>query len=324
MISHSRLTDNTAGYAGGFDEFGDGIQVRIDHSTIARNHATDPNQGAEGGGIWIVLNSLTVSNSTVADNTAKGPGGGIFTRKSNTQVIRSTVSGNRAATNSIWNLAGGGIANVANGENSSLVVKRSTIAGNRARFNGGGIENEASDGASASLVVNNSTIAGNRATDFAGGIDNFVSGSGTATASLNADTVAFNNADSDKNGTGQGGGLLRGIGAGPFSVANSLIARNTAPNGPDCSGLPFASGGHNLLTSLAGCSGFSGIGDIVNGMPRLGVLGNHDGPTQTIPLLTGSPAINRAGQGSPKRDQRGYGRFKGPDIRAFEFKGMKP
>ena len=49
LISHSRLTDNTAGYAGGFDEFGDGIQVRIDHSTIARNHATDPNQGAEGG-----------------------------------------------------------------------------------------------------------------------------------------------------------------------------------------------------------------------------------------------------------------------------------
>jgi hypothetical protein len=52
--------------------------------------------------------------------------------------------------------------------------------------------------------------------------------------------------------------------------------------------------------------------------PKIGVLKSHGGPTQTIALLKGSPAIGRAGQTAPSRDQRGHRRDRHPDIGAFE------
>jgi hypothetical protein len=51
----------------------------------------------------------------------------------------------------------------------------------------------------------------------------------------------------------------------------------------------------------------------------LGTLGNYGGPTQTIPLLPGSPAINAGtSAGAPLTDQRGLPRFGPVDIGAFE------
>jgi hypothetical protein len=56
--------------------------------------------------------------------------------------------------------------------------------------------------------------------------------------------------------------------------------------------------------------------------PKLGTLGNYGGPTLTIPLLIGSPAIDAADSVScPATDQRGLPRPYGPacDIGAFEY-----
>jgi hypothetical protein len=61
-----------------------------------------------------------------------------------------------------------------------------------------------------------------------------------------------------------------------------------------------------------------------NVAPKLGSLGSNGGPTHTIPLLAGSPALSAipAAQCAVPRDQRGVKGPQGPrcDIGAFERK----
>src|SRR5205085_9866424 len=109
-----------------------------------------------------------------------------------------------------------------------VIVSGSTISGNDARNLGGGIFN---DGTGV-LTVTNSTISGNTGGSDGGGVFNNQS----AVVDLNNVTVANNFAARD------GGGIYN---EGPFTVANTLIARNRAPGGlagPDCSGLFIANG----------------------------------------------------------------------------------
>ena len=58
--------------------------------------------------------------------------------------------------------------------------------------------------------------------------------------------------------------------------------------------------------------------------PVLAPLGNYGGPTQTMALLPGSPAIDAgsSGAGIPATDQRGESRVGGVDIGAFESQGF--
>ena len=129
--------------------------------------------------------------------------------------------------------------------------------------------------------------------------------------------------------TGYGGGIYNcspcAFGTGSVSVANSILATNSAPepaSGPDCYG-PLTSLGYNLLGTNAGCSGLTNgmNGDQVGTAsapfnPLLGPLQDNGGPTYTMALLTDSQAINA---GNPTgctdgtgllltTDQRGYPR----------------
>ena len=66
---------------------------------------------------------------------------------------------------------------------------------------------------------------------------------------------------------------------------------------------------------------FAGIGDLQNTDPMLGALANNGGPTNTLALLAGSPAIDRMPPPcSTGVDQRGTSRPQagGCDIGAFE------
>jgi hypothetical protein len=132
----------------------------------------------------------------------------------------------------------------------------------------------------------------------------------------NAVTVVRNSADA------AGGGLTYGTAAPGFEIQNSLVALNSAPFAPDCFADPldpFDSGGHNLIGDDSDCPGFDATGDFVNSNPKLGRLKNNGGPTQTVALKKGSPAINKADkQSAPNKDQRGKKRGKKPDIGAYE------
>ena len=82
----------------------------------------------------------------------------------------------------------------------------------------------------------------------------------------------------------------------------------------------FTSKGHNLVTVIsAGCVGFTGPGDFSVADPKIGQLANNGGPTKTIALRKGSPAIGKAGKATAEKfDQRGVKRDDHPDIGAFE------
>jgi hypothetical protein len=94
------------------------------------------------------------------------------------------------------------------------------------------------------------------------------------------------------------------------TATDSLFAANLA-----CFGT-ITDGGHNLSFGNAGCPG--AVAD-----PKLGTLGNYGGPTETIPLLPGSAAIDAIPASDSScggTDQRGTARpgGSGCDIGAYE------
>ena len=106
------------------------------------------------------------------------------------------------------------------------------------------------------------------------------------------------------------------IGSGGFSLVNSIVANEGA--GSNCVGV-VTDGGHNI-SSDSSCQ-FTATGSLNNYDPKLGPLGDYTGPTPTMPLLVGSPAIDTADSAScPPTDQRGRTRPSGAgcDIGAFE------
>ena len=189
---------------------------------------------------------------------------------------------------------------------------------------GGGIDEE-----SGTLTLTNSTIAGNSAQYVGAGIHE---NSGTLTA-VNC-TIAYNTEPS--NGDGFGGGM--DITEGTATLDNTIIALNTDGTGPgapadnlylDGSGTVSAASANNLIGNGGGNSGLkSGQNGNQVGVADPGLdtgLANNGGPTQTIALLSNSPAVDAGSSlldGGQMNDQRGAGfpRVFGAnvDIGAFE------
>jgi len=251
--------------------------------------------------VFVVANAsitATIAGLTIADGFAPVFGGGIANRGTLT-VTNCTLSGNSTAG------VGGGISN-----GGTLTVTNCTLSGNSAAEQGGGISS------GGTLTVTNCTLSGNLvAGSFAlggGGIEN----DGTGTLTVTNCTLSGNSA------TGSfalGGGILSQ--GGTATLANTIIAGNTAPTGPDVYG-PVTSLGYNIIGNKSGGSGFVAT-DLLNVNPLVGPLQNNGGPTQTMALLPGSPAVD-AGSNSliPSgitTDQRGDPRdVNGVDIGAFE------
>src|SRR5690606_31289397 len=140
--------------------------------------------------------------------------------------------------------------------------------------------------AGTSVEVTNSTFAGNTATGSGGGV---YAGEFVALA-LNATTIARNSAGD------VGGGVYAEINS-VANTRNTILALNQAhpdnPDDGDCylAGL-LVSTGHNLSTSWCELNHASDQWGVTN--PGLGNLGNHGGPTPTVQLRPGSPAIDKA------------------------------
>jgi hypothetical protein len=101
----------------------------------------------------------------------------------------------------------------------------------------------------------------------------------------------------------------------------ALNSGGASATNPNCSvdvGATLTSLGHNIENGTE-CA-FTAAGDKQNTDPKLGALQNAGGPTDTRPLLMGSPAINA---GNPSTctplDQRDVARQGICDIGAFEF-----
>ena len=113
-----------------------------------------------------------------------------------------------------------------------------------------------------------------------------------------------------------------GIGTSGAAMLNTLLTDNEP--GGNCLG-DITDLGHNL-SSDATCA-FTSVGSMNNTSALLGPLADNGGPTLTMALLPGSPAID-AGNTSlaPATDQRGFPRPAGlaADIGAFEYGSVMP
>ena len=250
----------------------------------------DPVLSSFDGGAIYNQGTLTVNNSTLLDNGASNAGGAIY-NSGMLSVVNSNLSGNVG-------VQGGGIFNT-----GTLNVSDATFSGNVATSGAGaGIDNT---GAQAALTVINSTFYGNLAES--GG-----TGGGLAN-SASADVIDSTFAD---NYATTGGGILNGSGSA-LDLLNTLVANNTAVTGPDVSG-SVSVGQFDLLGNGSGQTGIiNGGNNIVGVSAELGPLGNYGGPTATMALLPGSPAIGTGAiEDGIGTDQRGFSRTNLPDIGA--------
>lgn len=331
--------DSEGGGGGGILNNGD---LTVLDSTLSDNDGTGVygGTGINGGGGGIAsLGNLTIMNSTLSGNMSYGSGAGIYNSSGILQISDSTLSDNAGSSGGgsaqhggTLPIYGGGIYNV----DGSVSITESTLSDNNSGpaagggvFNGGG-----------SLTINASTVVGNNSTTGGGGILN------GGTANITNSTIIGNTNTFYGYGINGGGGILN---EGSLTVSNSTLSYNSAtnssdtvsgsggsiygggtltatlvsdsPSGGDCS-QPVTDDGYNIDDD--GSCGFSApsISDSTTLDSTLGSFANNGGPTETEPLLAGSPAIDQVPSvDCPATDQRGAPRVAPCDIGAYDTDG---
>jgi CSLREA domain-containing protein len=287
-VSGSTLRFNSGNTGGGI--FSREGELIVEQSVLEENSAR-----AVGAGIRYAQGTAQINQSVIRENSASGSGGGIHNTFATLQVRASTISGNTGKD-------AGGIY-TADG-NTSIID--STISGNQATAGGGGGIWNLSGG----LTLSNSTLSGNAATGDGGGLH--VRTYAGQTARIVHSTIASNQANSDFNGSGQGGGIFVHPASGAIALDHTIIGNNDLG---DVAGSVAAR--FSLVTNNSGAAIIDNGGNLIGTAgapidPVLGPLEDHGGVTSTRALLTGSPAIDRgdplavAGSGNvPLHDQRG-------------------
>jgi len=289
--------------------------------TIAGNQVNggtgfEPGQ-AEGGGIW-AIGSLQVSDSTISGNSATGgenaallgarpippsgpagsaDGGGLYLQGT-ASITNVTISGNNADGG-----PGGGLV---------FYEFVPPVGYESVGFDGGFAAGGGVEVASGSLALTNSTISGNRASGGNGGLGE----------QYPYPYILAPSGVDGQGGSGNGGGI-DGSGLSSATVVNCIVAGNSVSGGlgggtwiinsnnnlyyvvPDTRASSGFGDISNLVSSASAYNliGTGGSGGLVNGSNgnQVGVadpgldprgLQNNGGPTQTIALVTGSPAID--------------------------------
>ncbi len=295
-ISGVTISDGTTGYpdsGAGLANYG---TATLTGCTVSGNYAYIDFSGAAG-----VFNSaaanLTMTDCTVSANYGLGIGG--LANNGTANLTDCTLSGNY----------GSGLQNY-----GTVNLTGCTVSGNSTKYAGGGVFNFGT------VNLTDCTVAGNSAAEGGGGVSNY------GTANLTGCTISGNSG-------GFNGGGLASYDSGPANLIDTIVAGNTDSSGASDIGGSDDSGSDNLI-------GTGGSGGLVNGVDGnivltgltglgLGALGNNGGPTQTMALLPGSPAIGAGvvtdypGTTTPiTTDQRGEPLDSpNPDIGAYQTQG---
>jgi predicted outer membrane repeat protein len=288
------LSGNSAVLGGGVDNYG---TATLANCTLSGNAAS-----RGGGGMGNFGGTATLTNCTLAGNSA-GVGGGMENDGTAT-LTNCTLSGNSA-------INGGGVYNVVSG---TATLTDCTLNGNSAASPGGGSSLGGGLFDKGTATLTNCTLAGNSAGTSGGGIE------ATGTVTVTSSTFAGNQAT-------YGGAIDNNHGLYTVTVEDSILAGDSAATGPEfCNSVTSA--GHNLVAETDGSTGW--VGSDLTGTAAqplnalLARLGHYGGPTQTLALLPGSPALGTGiAVSGVTTDQRGVKRpGTGVDIGAFQSQGF--
>jgi hypothetical protein len=257
--------------------------------------------GGRGGGV-ANFGLLSLTRCILANNFALGGDGG------------DAAAGGTQGSGGTG--AGAGLFNTGNAFLTNCCVYGSTAAGGNGYYfgtaAGGGIANFPN-----TLSLWTCTVASNKAVfGYGGGISD-----PTSNAVYRSSTIAGNQ--------GSFGG---GIFSSGSDFGNTLIAANIGSVGPDVNG-SLVSSDYNLIQNTNGSVITGATTHNLRTFPFLGPLQNNGGPTPTMALLWGSPAVDQGKSFGVTSDQRGWRRpfYFGPfpipsggdgaDIGAFELTG---
>jgi IPT/TIG domain/Right handed beta helix region len=267
-ISNCTLSGNSCGYGGAAIDNDTGGTLTVIGSTFTSNSGNN--------GSTIVSNTaMTIENCTFTGNS----GGSVIACTGGSMVVSNcSMNGNYASAlssegNTIVNNTTisneHGAGGVSEGGNGFLTLNGCTITGT----NGGTVF-----GSQGSEVnIDNCTISGNTGSSSFGGNNSIVTTYGSFLNVVNS-TISGNN----------------GIGIWNYanaSLLNTIVAGNTAS--ADVVGTFFAN--DSMIGNAFGAT-ITGTGNVINPTNLgLGTLSNNGGSTQTVPLLSGSPAIGAGG-----------------------------
>ena len=312
IIRNSTFDGNSASNDGGVGELGNDGNITITDSTFSNNTALY----GKGGAFYIttdVTGNVSISGSTFSDNDALyGGGGAVYAKNDGSFTISSsTFSGNYSSdwggalymgstgqvitiTDSLFvdnTSGGGGGATDFDADNQVVTINNSTFVDNTSATAGGAIWKERGG----SLTINMSTITENSATN-GGGVWFF----GTAGSGVQADVTITGTILAGNTGTAGAVDDL-GISDNPTSpvatISDSILGvveatiTVTDSNNIDATALGFVIG--------------------------LDALADNGGATQTMALLTGSPAIDAGPATVPTFTGNGFDQRATPYVRVY-------
>lgn len=321
-VVDSTFSNNRAANGGGIHMLG--ANLSVSGSAFAGNVAENSVGGGGGGALYVdgtknFSGLIAVSLSTFSGNQTNQLGGALFTfpeGNGRVEISDSLFDGNY----NVGRGQGGALYHQSATKNGPLTIKRSAFVNNYAHATDG----SASQGGAlwlldAPVTITDSTFAHNDATTpIAMAPDNWRRGFGgalvahAATELVNV-TIAHNTA-------GFVGGGIAGDGA---TLRNSIVAHNSGGNPWDiqqnCTN-ELANLGRNLQfpqKTTGNWNDYECLAGVTAVDPQLLPLGDYGGPTPTLALADGSPAVDAASNCSAM-DQRGYGRVAPCDIGAYE------
>ena len=271
--------------------------LKVDGAGLSSNLSDFTIQNMLNGGLNVDNGAAVIINRVIAQGNTASAGGGLVVTNGASVTLNESILQNNTADN-----AGGGFSNAG----GTAVISNSTIYNNTGQFGGGGVLLF-----SGTTTIINTTIAGNIAAQGAG-----ITSFSDPVATIINTTIYGNTAD------GAAGGVTILQTSGSISFQNTIIAGNTVS---DCDGdgtiTPTSNGGN--LSSGSSCTFLTEPTDITGTAPLVASLTPEDngGPTPTIALLDGSPALNAGvATDAPSTDQRGQARPQGSgfDIGAYE------
>jgi len=279
---------------GGVESGGGGVRSGLSTFLHLAQVSFVGNRAATLGGAAYSRAGLVVADCAFAANTSGSLGGAIMSEGS-LEVVRSIFDGNRTVN-------GGGA--IMTSLDQQATISDSLFLANTASY-GGAISVDRTD-----VTATNVTFRRNGASV----------GSGGAIES-NRGSLTFRNCTFSDDASEGNGAELGGTNEPVIEFENSIVS---GPSSYSLCSEPFVSFGHNLATDSS--CGLTTPSDLIGLDPALRDLRDNSGPTPTLALLVGSPAVDAGGGDYAATDQRGVPRpiGPGPDIGAYEADGDEP